>query len=67
MKGAAIDMQYEIAGAVRDQLQALERTLEEQRVVFIDLRDQDVFGLYREGDAVEIVVMNVRNGKLLGR
>jgi excinuclease ABC subunit C len=67
MRDAAGGEQYEVAGAVRDQIRALERTLEEQRVVSADLRDQDVFGLYREGDAVEIVVLNVRNGKLLGR
>ena len=29
---------------------ALEKTLEEQRVVSVDLRDQDVFGFYREGE-----------------
>ena len=67
MKEAASSTEYEIAGAVRDQIRALEKTLEEQRVVSADLRDQDVFGLYREGEAVEIVVLHVRNGKLLGR
>ena len=67
MSAASASMEYEVAGAVRDQLRALEKTLEEQRVVSADLRNQDVFGLYREGDAVEIVVLNVRNGKLLGR
>jgi excinuclease ABC subunit C len=67
MSAASSAMEYEIAGAVRDQLRALEKTLEEQRVVSADLRNQDVFGLYREGAAVEVVVLNVRNGKLLGR
>ena len=67
MREAAAAEQYEIAGAVRDQIKALEKTLEEQRVVSADMRDQDVFGLYREGEFVEIVVLSVRNGKLLGR
>jgi excinuclease ABC subunit C len=67
MREAASDEKYEIAGAVRDQIRALERTLEEQRVVSADMRDQDVFGLYREGELVEIVILSVRNGKLLGR
>jgi excinuclease ABC subunit C len=31
------------------------------------MRDQDVIGLYREGTAVEIVVLHIRNGKLMGR
>ena len=67
MKANAAQMQYEQAGALRDQIQALEKTLEEQRVVSSDFRDQDVFGLYREGDVVEIVVLHIRAGKLLGR
>ncbi len=67
MQAAAAAEEFEIAGAVRDQLRALERTLEEQRVVSSDLRDQDVVGLHREGTAVELVVLHIRNGKLLGR
>ena len=67
MKEAARQEKYEIAGAVRDQVKALERTLEEQRVVSSDFRDQDVFGFYREGEFVEMVVLSIRNGKLLGR
>jgi excinuclease ABC subunit C len=67
MKEAAREEHYEIAGAVRDQVKALERTLEEQRVVSADFRDQDVFGFYREGEFVEMVVLSIRNGKLLGR
>jgi excinuclease ABC subunit C len=67
MREAAQSEEYEIAGATRDQIRALEKTLEEQRVVSADLRDQDVFGFYREGDAVEMVVLHVRNGKLMGR
>jgi excinuclease ABC subunit C len=67
MKDASSTMDYEVAASVRDQIRALEKTLEEQRVVSADFRDQDVFGLYREGDAVELVVLHVRNGKLLGR
>ncbi|HEY1587484.1 MAG TPA: excinuclease ABC subunit UvrC, partial [Polyangia bacterium] len=39
----------------------------EQRVVSADFRDQDVFGLFREGEFVEMVVLSIRNGKLLGR
>jgi excinuclease ABC subunit C len=67
MRDAAAAQKYEIAGGLRDQIKALERTLEEQRVVSSDFRDQDVFGLYREGEFVEMVVMSIRNGKLIGR
>ncbi|MGZ3408411.1 MAG: excinuclease ABC subunit UvrC, partial [Polyangia bacterium] len=67
MKDAAQTEKYEIAAGLRDQIKALERTLEEQRVVSSDFRDQDVFGFFREGEFVEIVVLSIRNGKLLGR
>src|SRR4051794_28843456 len=67
MKDASAHTDYEVAAAVRDQIRSLENTLEEQRVVSSDLRDQDVFGLYRQGPAVEIVVLHIRNGKLMGR
>ena len=62
MKDHARQMEYEQAGGVRDQIQALERTLEEQRVVSSDFRDEDVFGLYREGDVVEVIVLHIRAG-----
>ena len=67
MKEAATGLEFERAAAVRDQITALEKTLESQRVVSEDLRDQDVLGFYREGDRVEIAVLHVRLGKLLGR
>ncbi len=67
MKEAASRTEYETAAAIRDQLRSLEKTLEEQRVVSEDLRDQDVIGWHREGTAVEIAVLHIRGGKLLGR
>ncbi|HEX3697686.1 MAG TPA: excinuclease ABC subunit UvrC [Polyangia bacterium] len=66
MKEAAGRTDFERAADIRDQLRALETTLEEQRVVSTDFVDQDVFGFYREGIALEIVVMSIRQGKLLG-
>src|SRR5215831_8810858 len=66
MKGAAAKTEFEQAAEVRDQIRALEVTLEEQRVVSGDFTDQDVFGFHREGIALEIVVMSIRGGKLLG-
>jgi excinuclease ABC subunit C len=67
MKDASSKMEYESAGAIRDQLRSLEATLQEQRVVSEEQRDQDVIGFHREGAAVEIAVLHVRGGKLLGR
>lgn len=66
MAQAAADEEFEIAARIRDQLHAIERTLEAQRVVSTGTRDQDVVGIYREGGQVEIVLMQVRHGKLMG-
>jgi len=67
MKDAASQQEYEVAASVRDQIGSLEKTLVEQRVVSADQRDQDVVGFHREGASVEIAVLHVRQGKLLGR
>jgi excinuclease ABC subunit C len=66
MESAAEREEFEIAARARDQLHAIERTLEAQRIVSTGTRDQDVVGVYREGGQVEIVLMQVRHGKLLG-
>jgi len=66
MKEAATRTEFEQAAEIRDQIRALETTLEEQRVVSSDFADQDVFGFHREGIALEIVVMSIRGGKLGG-
>jgi excinuclease ABC subunit C len=64
MKEAASRTEFERAATVRDQLRALETTLESQRVVSVDIVDQDVIGFYRDGIALEIVVIAIRDGKM---
>jgi excinuclease ABC subunit C len=67
MNQAAEALDFEQAARLRDQIRAIERTLRRQEVVGADLVDQDVFGYYRRGDAVEMVVLVLRAGKLVGR
>jgi excinuclease ABC subunit C len=66
MKDAAGRTAFEHAANLRDQVRALESVLESQRVVLDTFVDQDVVGFHREGQALEIVVLFVRQGKLLG-
>jgi excinuclease ABC subunit C len=66
MEAAAEALRFEEAGRVRDQLRAIETTVQKQQAVAHWGRDQDVFGLYREGGFVEIQVLYVRAGKLTG-
>jgi excinuclease ABC subunit C len=65
MQDAAESLEFELAARVRDQLQAIETTLERQDVVGTSELDQDVVGMYREGGNVEFVLMHVRQGKLM--
>ncbi|HLK35145.1 MAG TPA: excinuclease ABC subunit UvrC [Polyangiaceae bacterium] len=64
MHAAARATRFELAAVYRDQLRAIEKVREEQRVVTIDDVDRDVIGLYREGELVEIALLHVRAGKL---
>jgi len=64
MTRAAHGMRFELAAVYRDQLSAIEKVRQEQRVVAVDDVDRDVVGLHREGDLVEIALLHVRRGKL---
>jgi len=66
MQAAADDLRFEEAARLRDQVRAIQTTVERQEVVAHWGRDQDVFGLYREGGFVEVQVLFVRAGKLTG-
>lgn len=55
---------YETASHYRDQLRAVQKTLQRQNVAFAHLKDQDVFGLYREGEAVSLAIVEVRGGRV---
>ena len=66
MNGASKRLDYEQAAVYRDQLQAVERAREEQRVAGVQKSDQDVIGFHRQGDQVEIAVLSLRGGRLFG-
>ncbi|MFP2908249.1 excinuclease ABC subunit UvrC [Pyxidicoccus sp. 3LFB2] len=66
MKSAARELKFEEAARLRDQLGAIERSLERQKVATTDFKDQDVFALYREGDRIMFYVLWVRQGRLNG-
>jgi excinuclease ABC subunit C len=63
MHQAAEAEAFEAAGALRDQITAVQRSLERQRLVTPDFVDRDVVGLYREGPAIEIHLMRTRAGR----
>jgi len=65
MRSASENLEFEVAAVCRDQLAAVESIRESQRVVSVTDSDQDVLGLYREGDLVELSVMLVRAGRVI--
>ena len=67
MQAAARALEFEMAARIRDQISALRAALQQQQVVSEDMADQDVFGYFREGDDVDLVVLMMRKGKLVGR
>ncbi len=65
MKGASENLEFELASIYRDQLSAVESAHQAQRVVVVSDRDQDVLGIYRQGDLAELCVMVVRRGRMI--
>jgi len=67
MEDASEQLRYEKAATVRDQLNAIERVVEKQKVITDDQSDSDVLAIARaDGDAM-LQIFFIRNGKLLGR
>ena len=67
MKDAAKTLQFEEAAALRDKIASIRTTLEIQRTASLTARDQDVFGLYREGVLTQVCLLKVRAGKMVGK
>jgi excinuclease ABC subunit C len=65
MQGASGDLEYERAAIYRDQIRAVERAREEQRVAGVQKADQDVLGFHRQGDQVEVAVLSMRSGRIV--
>ena len=67
MQALADRQAFEDAARVRDRIVSIERTLEKQRITQITDVDQDVFGLAWQGAAVDLQLLFVRGGLLIGR
>jgi excinuclease ABC subunit C len=66
MENAAVNLRFEEAARLRDQLTSIERTLESQNVSFFHLKDTDVIAVIKEEpDLYMIQVLSFRKGNLL--
>ncbi len=67
MQKAAEELRYERAAALRDQIQAIEKVVEKQKVISSDYIDSDVLAMARSNGEACIQVFFIRGGKLIGR
>jgi excinuclease ABC subunit C len=69
MKRMSENMQFEEAAKLRDQVNALQKYSERQKVVAGDLADRDLFAIYtdREENAACGIAFQMRDGKIVGR
>jgi excinuclease ABC subunit C len=64
---AAESLNFEAAARIRDQIQAIEKVVERQKVLSTDLEDQDVVALLSDGVQTCASVLQVRGGRLQGQ
>lgn len=67
MEKAAEDLNFERAAAIRDQIQAIDRVVEHQRVISPDRIDSDVIAMARADGEACVQIFFIRGGKLIGR
>jgi len=67
MEKAAETLQYERAASIRDQLLAIDKVVERQKVVNSDQTDSDVIAMARANGEACVQVFFIRSGKLIGR
>ncbi len=64
MEALAGEEKFEEAAKVRDQIFAIQRTLESQRIVSNDEIDRDVFAIAYSGNSCCVGIVNIRQGVL---
>ncbi len=67
MKEAAISHEFEKAGVLRDQINAIKDVMERQFVAFTNQLDQDIIAGSIDKKMAVMVVFSVREGKIMGK
>jgi excinuclease ABC subunit C len=67
MRQASAGLKYEQAAQIRDQLDAIQRIVEEQRIISTKFEDSDVIAMASLENNACIQVFFIRGGKLTGR
>jgi len=67
MDQAADALNFEEAATLRDRMAAVQETIQKQVIASDVSKDQDIWGLHEEGGRMQVCILNVRGGKLLGK
>lgn len=67
MRAAAVALEYEKAAKYRDQVAAIEQTVEQQKVSQHTEAEYDIFGIASAQGDLEVQALIVRGGKLVNR
>jgi len=67
MAGASERQEYERAGALRDKVRSIERTMESQKMAAFARVDLDLVGLVRRDNQAAVQLFVIRGGKAIGR
>ena len=67
MKGAVNKLDFESAAVYRDQMRAVQQVTEQQKIVSIARKDQDVIAFARDDGQACAQVFFIRGGKIIGR
>jgi excinuclease ABC subunit C len=67
MEEASCKLEFERAADLRDQIRAVEKVLERQKIVSSRREDQDAVAMAADDREASVMVFFIRGGKLLGR
>jgi excinuclease ABC subunit C len=64
---ASQELRFERAATLRDQIQAIDRVVEKQKVIQSEQKDSDVIAMARANGEACVQIFFIRKGKLIGR
>ena len=67
MKEAAANQEFEKAAVIRDQINSIDEVMKKQFVELNNELDQDIIAISYTTQNAVVVVMNIRNGKIIGK
>lgn len=64
MQKASLELRFEDAARIRDQMNAIAKVIEEQVVAVHSDINQDAIGLFHDADLTQVIVLRLREGRI---